>query len=69
MALETTYISRLVGFQRVGVKMRVLLVFLMGCSLAEGRLVSKSELRGELMKEMKRQKELVDENILAKSKY
>lgn len=65
---HTVDTSRLTGFQTVGVKMRVLVVLLLGCSLAEGRLVTKCELMRELMEVMMQQKGLADENFVAKSK-
>lgn len=48
--------------------MRVLVVLLLGCSLAQGRLVTKCELMRELMEEMMKQEGLADENFVAKSK-
>lgn len=62
-----------------GVKMRVLVAFLsavLGCSLAEGRLVSKCELKDDLMKVIgdllekseKHKGPSTTENLVAKSK-
>lgn len=48
--------------------MRVLVVLLLGCGLAEGRLVTKCELMRDLMEVMMQQKGLADENFVAKSK-
>lgn len=72
-ALQTGYIPRHVCFQGVGGRMTVLVVFLvvvLGCSLAEGRLVSKCELKEQLINkgsEIKPNLDLTVGNRLAKS--
>lgn len=48
--------------------MRVLLLFFLGCGLAEGRLVSKCQVMRELGEAITRRTDLVDENKVANSK-
>lgn len=81
-ALQTVYISCQVSSHGqktiVGVKMKVLVVFLLavlGSGLTDGRIVSKCELKDEVMKAIAtlsdkiKQKGLTAENLVAKSKY
>ncbi len=78
VALQAVYISCRVCFQKVGDNMRTLVLFLLavlGCSPAQGKLVTKCELKKELIKaigdmpERVKQRGLTVENLVAKSEW